>query len=162
MDRYTFRGKRNQRATRARHDRTTRHDRPCRCGRPDSCGQPCRCGSTCPVPHIRSESSLSPRAQIGWTRLIKETSVWSNGWSCDHLDQWVHLSGRSTTTTILPRPSWTTLSEGSSSHGIEVGRPHLDSRPHLPTVVRPKPTQVTDLQPPQEQGQERPSQEVHY
>jgi hypothetical protein len=24
----------NQRATRARHDRTTRHDRPCRCGRP--------------------------------------------------------------------------------------------------------------------------------
>jgi hypothetical protein len=123
MDRYTFRGKRNQCATRARHDRTTRHGRPCRCGR------------TCPVPRLRSESHRSPRAQLEWTRLIKETSVWSNIWSCDQLDQWVHLSGRSTATTVIPRPSWASLSEGGSSHGIEVGQPHLEGRPHLPTVV---------------------------
>jgi hypothetical protein len=86
---------------------------------------PARCGHTCPVPRIRSKSSPSSRAQLGWTRLIKETSVWSNGSSCDHLDQWVHLSGRSTTITIIPRPSWASLGEDSSSHSLEVGRPHL-------------------------------------
>jgi hypothetical protein len=84
------------------------------------------------MPHLRSKLRPSPRAQLGRTRLIKETSVWSNGWSCDHLDQWVHLSGRSTATTIIPRPSWASLSEGGSSHGIEVGRTHL------PTVVPTK------------------------
>jgi hypothetical protein len=96
---------------------------------------PARCDRTCPVPRLRSESCTSPRAQLGWTRLIKETSIWLKGWSCDHLDQWVHLSGRSTATTIIPRPSWASLSEGGSSHDIEVGRPHLEGRPHLPTTV---------------------------
>jgi hypothetical protein len=52
-------GKWNQRATRARHDRTTRHGWPCRCGRPG------RCGRTCSVPRPRSQSSLSLRAQLG-------------------------------------------------------------------------------------------------
>jgi hypothetical protein len=96
---------------------------------------PCRCGRKYPVPRLRSESRPSPHAQHGWTRLIKETSVWSNGWSYDYLDQWVHLFGRSTSTTIISRPSWASLSEGGSSHGIEVGRCHLEGRLHLPTVV---------------------------
>jgi hypothetical protein len=116
MYRYTFRGERNQRATRARHGRTTRHGRA--------------------MSPIQDKSSLHP--QLGWTRLIKETSVWSNGWSCNHLDQWVHLSGRSTATTVIPRPSWASLGEGGSSHGLEVGRPHLEGRPHLPTAVLTK------------------------
>jgi hypothetical protein len=120
MDRYTFRGKRNQRATRARHGLTTRHGRPC------------------PVPRLRSKSSPSSHAQLGWIRLIKETSVWLNGWSCDHLDQWVHLSVRSTATTIIPRPSWVSLGEGGSSHGLEVGWPHLEGRLHLPTAMTTK------------------------
>jgi hypothetical protein len=131
-------GKWNQCATRARHGRTTRHDRPCRCGRPGRCGGPCRCGRTCPVPRPQSQTLPSLRAQLGWMRLIKETSVSSNGWSCDHLDQWVHLSGRSTATTLIPRPSWVSPSEGSSSHGLEAGLPHLEGRPHLPTAIPAK------------------------
>jgi hypothetical protein len=91
--------KRNQRATRARH------------------GRPCQVR-----PHLpRATSSVPiksfPTCTFGWTRLIKETSVWSNGWSCDHLDQWVHLSGQSTATTVIPRQSSMSLSEGGSSHG---------------------------------------------
>jgi hypothetical protein len=109
-----------------------RHGWPCRCGHPS------RCGRTCLMLRLRSESLPSPHAQLGWTSLIKETSVWLNGWSCDHLDQWVHLSGRSTATTVIPRPSWASLSEGGSSHDLEVGRPHLEVRPHLPTTVPTK------------------------
>jgi hypothetical protein len=128
----------NQRATRARHGRTTKHGRPCRCSRPGRCIWPSMCGRTCPVPRPRSQSSLSPRAQLGWTRLIKEMSVWSNGWSCDRLDQWVHLSGWSTTTTVIPRQSWASPRESGSSHGLEVGQPHLEGRPHLPTAIPTK------------------------
>jgi hypothetical protein len=148
MDMYTFRGKRNQRATWARHGRTTRHDRPCKCGRPS------RCGRTYPVPRFRSESLPSPRAQLGWTRLIKETSIWSNGWSCDHLDQWVHLSGPSTATTVIPRPPWASLSEGGSSRhrGGSAAPPNLRAdrnRLKLPTFNRIR-----------SKDQERPSQEA--
>jgi hypothetical protein len=73
-------------------------------------GRPCRCRRTCPVPRLRSESHPSPRAQLGWT----------------------------ITTTIIPRPSLASLGEGGSSHGIEVGRLHLEGWPHLPTVVSTK------------------------
>jgi hypothetical protein len=130
----------SQRATRARHGRTNRHDRPCRCGRP------------CPVPRPRSRTLPSLRAQLGWTRSIKEMLVWSNGWSCDHLDQWVHLSGRSTTTTVIPRASWASPSEGCSCHNLGVGRPHLEGWPHSQPPYQPKPMQGTNPQPPQEQG----------
>jgi hypothetical protein len=93
---------------------------------------PARCGRTCPVPRLRSQSLLSPCAWLGWTIFIKETSVWLNGWSCDHLDQWVHLCDWSTATTVIPIPSWVSLSEGGSSHSLEAGRPHL------PTAVTTK------------------------
>jgi hypothetical protein len=119
-------GKWSQCATRDRHGRTTRHGRSCKCSQP------------CLVPRPRSRTLPSPRAQLGWTRSIKETLVWSNGWSCDHLDQWVHLFGRSTATTVIPRASWASPSEGGSSHGLEVGRPHLEGRPHLPTTIPTK------------------------
>jgi hypothetical protein len=66
------------------------------------------------------------------------TSVWSNGWSCDHLDQWVHLYGRSTATTVIPRVSWASPSKGGSSHGLEVGRPHLEGRRHIRTAISAK------------------------
>jgi hypothetical protein len=32
---------------------------------PARCGRPCRYGRTCPVPRLQSESSPSPRAQLG-------------------------------------------------------------------------------------------------
>jgi hypothetical protein len=32
---------------------------------PARCGHPCRCGRTYPVPHLQSESSPSPCAQLG-------------------------------------------------------------------------------------------------
>jgi hypothetical protein len=127
-------GKWNQCVTRARHGHTTRHGRPCRCGRPG------RCGCTCPVPRPRSQSSPSYHAQLGWTRLIKETSVWSNGWSCDHLDQWVHFSGWPTATTVIPWQSWASPSEGGSSHGLEVGRLHLPTAIPAKTNARNRPS----------------------
>jgi hypothetical protein len=49
------------------------------------------------------------------------------------LNQLVHLSSRSTTTTVIPRQSLASQSDGGSSHGTEVGRPHLESWPLLPT-----------------------------
>jgi hypothetical protein len=80
MDRYTFRGKRNQRATRARHGRTTKHGRPCRCGRP------------CQVrPHLPYATSSVPiKSFPTWTTwmnnidqgnvdLIKWMKLWSLG-----------------------------------------------------------------------------------
>jgi hypothetical protein len=105
---------------------------------PAGAADPARCGRTYPLPHPRSQTLPSPRAQLGWTRLIKEMSVWSNGWSCDHLDQWVHLSGRSTATTVIPRASWASPSEGGSSHGLEVVRAPLEGRSHLPTAIPTK------------------------
>jgi hypothetical protein len=99
-------GKWSQHATRARHGRTTKHGRPSRCGR------------TCLVPCLWPQTLPFPCAQLGWTRLIKETLVSSNRWCCDHLDQWVHLSGRSTVATVIPRPCWASPSEGGSSHGL--------------------------------------------
>jgi hypothetical protein len=120
MERYTFRGERNRHATRARH------------------GRPCQVRPHLPRATTLVPITLSPRTQLGWIRLIKETSVWLNHWSCDHLDQRVHLSIWSTATTVIPRPSWASLGEGGSSHGLEVGRLHLEGWPHLPTAVLTK------------------------
>jgi hypothetical protein len=99
-----------------------------------------RCGRTCLLACPRSQMFRTPRAQLGWTRLIKGTSVWSNGWSCDHLDQWVHLSGQSTATTIISRASWASLSKGGSSHGLKVGRPHLPTTIPAKIDVRNQPS----------------------
>jgi hypothetical protein len=118
MDRYTFRGE--EPTCHTSQARSHHQAWPAVQVRPAWQVRPHR-----PVPCLRSKSSPSPRAQLGWTRLIKETSAWSNGWSWDHLDQWVHLFSRSTATTIIPRPSWVSLSKGGSSHGLEVRRPHL-------------------------------------
>jgi hypothetical protein len=107
-------------------------------GPPGAAG-PARCDRTCPVPRLRSKSPPSPRAQFGWTTLIKETSVWSSGWTWDHMDQWVHFSGRSTATTVIPRPSSASLSEGGSSHSIDEGRSHLSTAmpTQTDTIYRP-------------------------
>jgi hypothetical protein len=101
---------------------------------------PGRCGRPCPVPRPHSRTHRSPRAQLGWTRSIKEMPVWSNGRSCDHLDQWVHLSDRSTATTVIPRASWASPSEGASSHGLEVGWPHLPTAILAKTDARNRPS----------------------
>jgi hypothetical protein len=105
---------------------------------PAGAADPAKCDRTCPMPRPRSQTLPSPCAQLGWRRFIKEMSVWPNGWSCDHLDQWVQLSGWSTTTTVIPRPSWASPSEGGSSHGLEVGWPHLEGRTHLQTAIPAK------------------------
>jgi hypothetical protein len=93
-----------------------------------------------PVPRPRSRTLPSPCAQLGWTRFTNEMSVWSNGWSYDHLDQWFHLSGRPITTTIIPRASWASPSEGGSSHSLEVGRPHLPAAILTKTDTRNRPS----------------------
>jgi hypothetical protein len=57
----------SQRATRARHGRTTRHDRPCRCGRSGRCGRPWQVrpilpGAAGPAPcHVLSLEHFLPR-----------------------------------------------------------------------------------------------------
>jgi hypothetical protein len=99
---------------------------------------PARCGRTYLVPRLWSRTLPSPRAQLGWMRLIKAMSAWSSGWSYDHLDQWLHLSGRSTATTVIPKESWASPSEGGSSHDLEVGRPHLEGLPHIRTTIPAK------------------------
>jgi hypothetical protein len=96
---------------------------------------PARWGCTYPVPRPQSQSSPSSRAQLGWTRLIKEMLDWPNGWSCNHLDQWVLLSGRSTATTVIPRQSWASPSKGGSS---QVGWPYLEGRPQVSTAITAK------------------------
>jgi hypothetical protein len=37
----------------------------------------------------------------------------------------------STATTVIPRRSYASLSEGCASHGTDVGQSHLEGRPHL-------------------------------
>jgi hypothetical protein len=61
---------------------------------------------------------------------------WMKLWSLGSMGPPLH---RSTTTTVIPRPFWVSLREEGSSHGIEVGRPHLEGWPHLPTTV---PTEI--------------------
>jgi hypothetical protein len=83
----------NQSATRLRHSRTTRHGEPCRCGRP------------CQVrPHLPHATSSHPNTSFHacttWMNENYQGNVGSIE-SCDHLDQWVHLSGRSTSTTVI-------------------------------------------------------------
>jgi hypothetical protein len=52
-------GKWNQRATRARHGRTTRHGRPCKCNWPGRCGRPCQVR-----PHLPRATCLVPNTSF--------------------------------------------------------------------------------------------------
>jgi hypothetical protein len=86
MDRYTFRGKRNQRATQSNHGRTTSHGQPYRCGRPGRCGQPCQVWlhlprATSSVPITSSPASTTWMNKIGQGNvgLIEWMKLWSLG-----------------------------------------------------------------------------------
>jgi hypothetical protein len=64
----------NQRATRARHSRTTRHGQPCRCGRPCRCGWPCQVRPHLPRGSCLVQSTSSP-AGTTWMNEIDQGNV---------------------------------------------------------------------------------------